>query len=178
MIAMVTLPPTIPDRVVKAFWAKVVKDPSPDGCWIFTGAISSPDGYGRINFRVDGKQYSVSAHRFALMLSGVDIADAEVVADHRCNEPLCVRVGCTHVIASTRAANMGYASRTGRARGTRPGLDTQTRSRVQRSRDVRAAVADGWDETAYRLAAQRPVNPLGQPSLFDTPRKVSRKGEP
>lgn len=163
---MTRLPVAIPNRVVESFWGKVVKSQSPDGCWIFTGAISSPDGYGRINFRVDGKQYSVSAHRFALMLSGVDISDSEVVADHRCNEPLCVRCHPRHVIASTRDANARYASLTGRARGQKPGLDTQTRSRVQRSRDVRAAVADGWNAEAYALAARRPVNPLEQPKLF------------
>ncbi|MFR9480842.1 hypothetical protein ACLB3B_02245 [Corynebacterium amycolatum] len=164
---MTRLPATIPNRVVEAFWGKVVKSPSPDGCWSFTGAISSPDGYGRINFRVDGRQYSVSAHRFALMLSGTDISDSEVVADHRCNEPLCVRIDPRHVIASTREANARYASLTGRARGQRPGLDTQNRSRVQRSRDVRAALAEGWNEEAYALAARRPVNPLDQPSLFE-----------
>ena len=163
---MTRLPATIPNRVVEAFWGKVVKSPSPDGCWIFTGAISSPDGYGRINFRVDGRQYSVSAHRFALMLSGTDTSDSEVVADHRCNEPLCVRIDSRHVIASTREANARYASLTGRARGQRPGLDTQNRSRVQRSRDVRAALIDGWNEKAYSLAARRPANPLEQPSLF------------
>ena len=119
---MTRLPAAIPNRVVEAFWGKVVKSPSPDGCWIFTGAISSPDGYGRINFRVDGRQYSVSAHRFALMLSGTDISDSEIVADHRCNEPLCVRVDSRHVIASTREANARYASLTGRARGQRPGV--------------------------------------------------------
>ncbi|MBG9320182.1 hypothetical protein I4J37_10745 [Corynebacterium belfantii] len=77
------------------------------------------------------------------MLSGTDISDSEVVADHRCNEPLCVRIDSRHVIASTREANARYASLTGRARGQRPELDTQNRSRVQRSRDVRAALAGG-----------------------------------
>ena len=124
---MTRLPAAIPNRVVEAFWGKVVKSPSPDGCWIFTGAISSPDGYGRINFRVDGRQYSVSAHRFALMLSGTDISDSEIVADHRCNEPLCVRVDSRHVIASTREANARYASLTGRARGQRPGVGPDPR---------------------------------------------------
>lgn len=36
-----TLQPTA--DTVAAFWAKVVKTPT---CWYFTGAISSPDGYG------------------------------------------------------------------------------------------------------------------------------------
>ena len=163
---MSRLPTEIPERVVTAFWEKVVKNPAPGGCWIFTGAISSPDGYGRINFRVAGRQFSVSAHRFALSLAGVDISDSRLEAEHRCNEPLCVRTGELHVIASTRADNARYASLTGRARGPRPGLDAQYRSRVQRSHDVREAVKDGWNQDAYERAAQRPVNPLAQPALF------------
>lgn len=76
---MTRLPVAVPNRVVESFWGKVVKSPSPGGCWVFTGAISSPDGYGRINFRVDGLQYSVSAPRFALMLSGTDISNSDLL---------------------------------------------------------------------------------------------------
>lgn len=164
---MSRVPDETPDRVRRAFWSKVVKSPHADGCWIFTGAISTPDGYGRVNFRIEGVQYAISAHRFALWQAGYDIANSELVGDHRCNEPLCVRVGDGHLIASTRDANSQYASLTGRARGRRRGVDTEHRTRVQRSRAVRHAVENGWDEQAYRHAAQRPVNPLHQPRLFD-----------
>lgn len=136
------------------------------GCWIFTGAVSSPDGYGRVNFTVDGDQFTVSAHRFALWASGVDIRCSEMVAEHRCNEPLCVRVGREHLIESTADTNVWYASATGRLRGPMPGLDAGERTRYQRSVDVRAAVRDGWDETAYAAAARPVVNPLDQPTLF------------
>ena len=71
---------------VDAFWEKVVKDPSADGHWIFTGTVSKPDGYGRIGFRTNGRLVMISAHRFALWIAGYDISDPHVVADRRCNE--------------------------------------------------------------------------------------------
>lgn len=166
------LPAAPPPQCVERFWAKVVRSPHPDGCWIFTGAISSPDGYGRVVFREGGRQYAVSAHRFALWLTGVDIRDPEVVADHRCNEALCVRCGPGHLIASTREANMAFASISGTARGRRPGWGLENRTRLDRSRAVRAAVADGWDEEAYRLARSEPLIRGEQMQLFDIRREA------
>lgn len=162
---MKQLPDFPPPAVVERFWNKVVKDPR-DGHWIFTGAISSPDGYGRINFRWEGKSITVSAHRFALWLSGVDISDPDIVGEHRCNEPLCVRVCATHLMDSTRAENIKYAALTRRLRGPRGGADSGWRSRYQRSIDVRSAVQDGWDDLAYLRAARPVENILQQPRLF------------
>ncbi|MBF4554391.1 hypothetical protein [Corynebacterium suicordis] len=159
------LPDAPPSQTVESFWNKVVKDPG-DGHWIFTGAISSPDGYGRVSFRQVGKSVAISAHRFALWISGCDITDSEMVAEHRCNEPLCVRVDDQHLIPSTRAENIRYASLTRRLRGPKGGADAGWRTRYQRSIDVRAAVRDGWNEEDY-LGAARPVsNPLDEPTLF------------
>jgi hypothetical protein len=160
-----TLPTTPPAGTVARFWEKVVKAPG-EGCWIFTGAISNPDGYGRVNFTVSGDQFTVSAHRFALWVSGVDITDRAMVAEHRCNEPLCVRVADGHLIESSASANIWYASASGRLRGPRPGRDTGERGRFQRSVDVRAAVRHGWDQEAYEKAARPIANPLDQPRLF------------
>lgn len=164
---MRALPSKAPLRARSAFWSKVVKSTDADGCWIFTGAVSSPDGYGRVNFTVNGSQFTISAHRFALWLSGVDISDSEIVGDHRCHEPLCVRVGPEHLIASSQSANAAYGRQSGRARGTRPGLATSDRTRAQRSIDVRDAVRDGWNEDAYRAAARAPHNPAHEQALFD-----------
>lgn len=159
------LPDRPPAATVGRFWNKVVCAPG-SGCWIFTGAISSPDGYGRVNFTVGGQQFTVSSHRFALWVSGVDISDDATVAEHRCNEPLCVRVGVDHLRESSRETNVWYASASGGLRGPRPGLDTGERGRYQRSLDVREAVRDGWDAEAYSLAACPRNNPLDQPKLF------------
>lgn len=158
-----TLRPTEAAR--DAFWKRVVKAPG-DGCWIFTGAVSSPDGYGRIAWRERGRERTVSAHRFALEIAFGPLG-ADVVAEHRCNEPLCVRVGPGHVICSTQSENMRYASACGRARG--PGDGSLVSDRVVRSLAVRAAVAGGWDGDAYwsaQRAGQVALRP--QDALFDT----------
>lgn len=159
------LPDRVPAGVTDRFWAKVVRAPGEEH-WIFTGAISSPDGYGRVTFTHSGRQHCVSAHRFALWISGVDIRDPDMVAEHRCNEPLCVRVHPTHLVASTRERNISYARLTGRLRGPRGGADSGWRTRHRRSLDVRAAVAGGWDQDAYTRAARPVTNPLEQPRLF------------
>lgn len=143
-----TLRPT--DDARNSFWRRVVKAPG-DGCWIFTGAVSSPDGYGRIAWRSAGRERTMSAHRFALELA-YGVLDGDVVAEHRCNEPLCVRVGDGHVICSTQTENMRYAVACGRTR--RPGERNVAADRVARSLAVRAAVAGGWNARAF-AAAQR-----------------------
>jgi len=86
-----------------------------------------------------------------------------VVAEHRCNEPLCVRVDGGHVVRSTQTANLAYAVACGRAGAHR--LDTGGVTRVQRSRAVRAAVAGGWDAVAYAAVAGETV-PDPTPRLF------------
>lgn len=146
---------------VDRFWSHVVKAPG-RGCWVWVAAISSPDGYGRITWRSSGRSRTLSAHRFALVLEHGEAA-AGAVAEHRCNEPLCVRTNDDHVILSTQSANLAYAVSCGRAIGNQPPVLADGRSRVQRSRDVRAAVVNGWNPAAYYRAAglrPRPAEPV------------------
>ncbi|MDN5723674.1 MAG: hypothetical protein L0H20_11870 [Corynebacterium sp.] len=44
---------------VERFWSRVVRSPG-DGCWIFTGAISGGDGYGRYRAKLHLVDYSTS----------------------------------------------------------------------------------------------------------------------
>ena len=150
---------------IRRFWSHVVRAPG-EGCWIWTGAISAPDGYGRITWRQAGRSRSISAHRFALLLDDVSVTEAEWfgVAEHRCNEPLCVRLDEAHVIRSTQSANLAWAVTCGRAIGPRPGPG-DGRTRVQRSRDVRTALEYGWDAGRYQQAAGH-KHPHTQPTLF------------
>ncbi|MGV0412252.1 hypothetical protein [uncultured Corynebacterium sp.] len=78
------------DKTVKTLFEHVVK--SPQGCWLWVGSISSPDGYGRFTWQRGNRQRTVAAHRFALLITGESFGPGEV-AEHECNEPLCVRVG-------------------------------------------------------------------------------------
>ena len=104
----------------------------------------------------------MSAHRFALLLAyGEGYAGA--VGEHRCNEPLCVRVDQEHVIVSTQSANLRYAVSLGRAGAHR--APTDGRTRVERSLAVRAALQGGWDPIAYAKAAGETI-PSPTPRLF------------
>lgn len=147
------------EETIERFWARVVRTPH---CWIWTGAISGGDGYGRITWRRDGVSRTMSTHRFALLLAHGDDVSCSV-GEHRCNEPLCVRVNDEHLIPSTQKANLLYAVACGRAGAHRAPVDGRTRA--QRSLAVRDAVANGWDPIAYARAAGHTA-PLDAPPLF------------
>lgn len=134
------------DRDVARFNRKIVYSP---GCWFWVGSISTPDGYGRFTWQRGNEQRTMLAHRFALMIAGVVLGDS-VIAEHACNEPLCVRVDPAHVHPSTQTRNIEYAVRTGRLGG--PYLMVGSDQRAKRSRRIRDALASGWDEKGYRNA--------------------------
>lgn len=153
-----TLPPT--QAAIDAFWSRVVKAPG-DGCWFHIAAISGVDGYTRLTWRRGGVSRTESGHRFALLLAG-QLGDG-VVAEHRCNEPLCVRVDTGHVIASTQTANLRYAvacQRTGTIRNP-----AQHTNRHTRSIAVRDALAGGWNPRAYAHVSGNAA-PQNTPPLF------------
>lgn len=153
-----TLVPT--PEAVRRFWSRVVKAPG-DGCWFLVAAVSGVDGYTRISWRSGGVSRTESGHRFALLLAGQ--LDDGVVAEHRCNEPLCVRVHPAHVIASTQTANLRYAVACGRAGDNR--RPATSHDRRSRSVAVREAVRHGWDPVAY-AAASDITPPPEHPTLF------------
>ena len=124
--------------VASAFWSRVIKSSS---CWYWTGAISSPDGYGRINWRRRGRQRTLSAQRFAMLLMIPELADGQV-CEHHCNQPLCVRVDPEHLLVGTQASNLAYAAAIGRAQGPRV---TALHTRVGRSLAIRDYLVRGGD---------------------------------
>lgn len=89
-----------PDTVIR--WRdKTVRVPE-SGCLWWTGAISGR-GHGRFWY-APGRV--VIAHRFAwAMEHGVDSLAGIEVLGHRCDNPLCQRIGPEHVVASTYVEN-------------------------------------------------------------------------
>lgn len=152
-----TLTPTA--ATVALFWSKVIKT---DRCWFWTGAISAPDGYGRLNFQRDNTQRTILAHRFAVMLAHGELPDG-VVCEHKCNQPLCVRVDPGHLVPSTQTENIRYAVASGRLTGNRPTTGSG-RLRYQRSLDLRAALLAGADPAQFSPPA--PVLDRKQDTLF------------
>ena len=147
-------------EAARRFYSRIVEAPG-NGCHFLISAISGVDGYTRITWRRNGVSRTESGHRFALLLAG-QLHDG-VVAEHRCNEPLCVRVHPDHVIASTQSANLRYAVACGRAGNPRT-LATPTDRRA-RSLAVRDALAGGWNPAAY-AAASGIIPPPEHPTLF------------
>ncbi|MBT9257724.1 hypothetical protein KMZ32_06235 [Phycicoccus sp. MAQZ13P-2] len=88
-------------EVVQRYRSKVVEVDG-SGCWWWTGALSGR-GHGRFWL---GPQRVVIAHRFGYALvHGVQAVAAVPVLGHRCDNPLCQRVGPGHVVASSYVEN-------------------------------------------------------------------------
>jgi len=138
--------------------AKVTRTPE---CWWWCGAVSNPDGYGRITWTQDGTRRSLSAHRFALLLY-LGRLDHDTFVEHYCNETLCVRVDAQHIRPGTQSANLRYAVALGRHRGSLPGAG-DPRGRHARALAIRTALATGYDPVT--LADARDPHP--SPALFE-----------
>ena len=87
--------------VVDRYRSKIVAVPGSDCLW-WTGAISGR-GHGRFWY---GPGRVIIAHRFGYALAhGVSVLDEVRVLGHRCDNPLCQRVGPGHLVASSATLN-------------------------------------------------------------------------
>lgn len=81
--------------------------------------------------------------------------DDGVVCEHKCNEPLCVRVAADHLVQSTYSENVRFAIALGRLSGHTL-LDGNGRSRVDRSLAIREALRYGYNDEAVLRAKTDP----------------------
>jgi hypothetical protein len=144
---------------VERFWSHVVKGPRETDCWLWTGAIAD-DGYGRFWVGRGESQRVLRPHRIAWALAEGTPIDFHPVVEHAvCDNPICVRADgglFDHLEGSTQAINLSRIGARGRAgaRGYR-GRMLGREAMCRRSRALRAAVIDGWDDEriARALAA-------------------------
>lgn len=104
------------DRVAK-FWMKVSAEPGQAGCWLWTGARTTPrqgEPYGRV--RVGGRW--MMATRFVWELERGPLPPGQMIC-HRCDRPLCVRPN--HLFAGSALDNVRDMQSKGRAPYSRPG---------------------------------------------------------
>lgn len=104
--------------VEQRFWSKVVKDPSPVGCWYWIGAVAD-DGYGRYSLNANNRTVAVRPHRYAYALAtGKNLRDIPTLM-HVCDMPLCVRATIeadSHLVEGNTRLNMLDRQRKGRDR--------------------------------------------------------------
>lgn len=119
-------------RAVARWRAKLVKVQGSDCLW-WTGAVSGR-GHGRF-WLSPGRV--VVAHRFAFAVThGVEAAAEVHVLGHRCDNPLCQRVGPGHVVASSYVENRReWAIRRERS-GSPLGDPRGSRQRARELRDL------------------------------------------
>ena len=136
--------------VVARYRAKLAEVDGSTCLW-WTGAISGR-GHGR--FWVSGSRV-VIAHRFGFALDhGVELLAAVDVLGHRCDNPLCQRVGPGHIVASTPRGNRReWAARRGLA-GSPVGDGRGSRERARVMRDLVRRDPDLAAVELRRLAAR------------------------
>lgn len=157
-------------REEKRFWEKVIKGPTENACWIWTGAIGD-DGYGRFWTQTpDGGQRMLRAHRAAAeIIYGVEAITDQLVT-HLCDNPLCVRAepGTTgHLFIGTHAENMSEREYRGRGNLHNPLWRHQGRAaRAAAARLLRAhTLTHGYDQRQVDELIRGIIMP-GQQPLF------------
>lgn len=92
---------------IARFWARVDRSGE---CWLWTSETNR-FGYGRFMLWHDGMRTRILAHRLALKLYGVALADDQVVM-HTCDNPPCVNP--SHLSVGTQLENIRDARDKGR----------------------------------------------------------------
>jgi hypothetical protein len=86
------------------------KSDSQNGCWIYTGSLTS-NGYGHTSF--NGKHEYV--HRIAAIIHLGYTPETKLLVMHRCDTPACFNPA--HLQIGTQRENMSDAAAKGRMRG-------------------------------------------------------------
>lgn len=119
-------------------------------CWIWLGAVSSPDGYGRFYLRDGERTRAVTPQRYLYECKHGPLTRHATLM-HQCEVRICCRIDNEHVLAGTQSRNMQDAAWRGRARGSRPGL-VDVRGPVGQARAIQDAMRSNADRSTSELA--------------------------
>ena len=136
-----------PAQMISSFWAKVDRSAGPDGCWTWTGAVTSKWGYGCFNFggRVLG------AHRIAWILTNG--GPGKLCVLHKCDNRVCCNPA--HFVLGTKKDNSADAVAKDRhARGDRNRRSKLTDEKILEIRREYTGTTRGQPSNAVELAAR------------------------
>jgi hypothetical protein len=129
----------IQQRSIDLFWSKVIKN---DGCWSFQSA-KDRDGYHKHSYKIPGsnKFRQTGAHRFVLLIQGMDIPAGYVVC-HKCDNPGCVNPD--HLFIGTPADNNLDKKLKGRGRAPKGEQQAHASITDDIARRIKAEAIVGW----------------------------------
>jgi hypothetical protein len=159
--------PVVHVREVERFLRKVMRrpdthpaDPAAVTCAIWTGAIAD-DGYGRFSITRDRREHTVKPHRYAVALAlGVPVPARAVIEHVVCDNPICVQAHpdplLGHIWPSTQSENLRRMQAKGRGQRwwLRRWSGLGRAERAERSRQLAAAVREGWDDPVDRTTGR------------------------
>ena len=117
-------------EVIADFWRSVRKHPGPTACWVWTGALTEPTGYGVFPFGPEKL-----AHRLSWRIHRGPIPPGWVIC-HRCDNRPCVRP--KHLFLGTYEDNMRDMVAKGRHHCANPRRWAETIRKWDRARGKRA----------------------------------------
>jgi len=144
---------------IARFTTFVLRGPGEHDCWLWRGCVAD-DGAGRFWLNRNGVHRVVRPHRYALALAPhLTLGDGDVAMHDVCDLPLCVRAEATggHIVVGTQSDNLTRMGHTGRGGGRghpRRWYGPDRAARAARSRALRDAVRNGWDDVAVREASE------------------------
>lgn len=137
-----------------AFWAKVDKTSSPNGCWLWTGRRewSRPSlNYGLVWVGPRQARRIRRVHVIALIKALGRPLRRGYQANHGCDEPLCVRVAPGHVYEGTQQENMRECAERGRSNKARGEAAPNAKLNLVQVTAIKQALRDGETQRSIAL---------------------------
>lgn len=153
----------IEQKYINSFWKKVNKT---QDCWIWVAA-KDKDGYGKFSIAKVG---NFRAHRFSLMVQGVDVPKDKVVM-HKCDNPSCVNPD--HLTVGTVQENNQDKHNKNRQKSAHGIVNAQSKLTDDQAKDIRSRAVVG-SRTGYNNGSNLKELALEFNVCVDTIRLIAR----
>jgi len=87
--------PELPKEIRERFLSKIAYTANPDSCWEWLGSTVGSH-YGKICFKIEGKQYTISSHRMSYFIHKNEDPIGKIIL-HKCDNGKCVNPNHLHL---------------------------------------------------------------------------------